>query len=233
MHTVKICQGLVAPNITSPVFWIHVVLVSKRVQVVYRFGPILHQCSLVPDHLSYPSGFHRAYVALRNKVCPQQMCKHSCIYCVSLYHSPCYCLDLERIGPSWNGTPACSKASAVFIQWFPVDSQTALHLPYWDFTRTANFRASFAVFSYDDSSSTFPRSSVTHITHFFFPMSIPMFFIIFFSPPFCIHGSRPEAAYIYQGSKPSNTVARIAPFMHKISRIMSIQGLAHYTTLGR
>ena len=85
---------------------------------------------------------------------------------------------------SISGIPADSNASAVFIQWFPVDSQTALHWPYVAFAYAANSDESRDVLLYDDSSRIVPSWLITHVTHFLFPMSIPILFFIFFTSLF-------------------------------------------------
>ncbi len=85
---------------------------------------------------------------------------------------------------SISGIPADSNASAVFIQWFPVDSQTALHWPYVAFAYAANSDESRDVLLYDDSSRIVPSWLITHVTHFLFPMSIPILSSIFFTSLF-------------------------------------------------
>ena len=91
---------------------------------------------------------------------------------------------------SISGMPALSKTSAVFIQWLPVDSHTALHWPYLALTLLANLRASSDVLPYPDSSSMSPSALTMHVTHFLFPMSIPILFSIFLTSFFLAAGRK-------------------------------------------
>ena len=121
-----------------------------------------------------------------------------------------HAMALVLIGlASSSGMPAFSKASAVFTQWFPVDSHTALLVPYSALALAANLHAPSAVLWYQDSSSTVQSASITHVTHFLFPMSIPILFSISLTSFFSWQA---EAAGIYQDSRSSNTAARTAPF---------------------
>ena len=109
---------------------------------------------------------------------------------------------------------------------FPVVSHAARHcpfLPYSLFILHANSFASASVFSYAVSSSIFPLSSITHTTHFFLLMSIPIFFILFItSLRIVFDGS--EAAITYQCAKHMNAAARISPFKVKCAKHMFPKG---------
>ncbi len=110
--------------------------------------------------------------------------------------------------------PALSNPSKDFNHMLPVDSHTARHLTCLSAVLRANSVASFRVLGYDVSSSMF-FSSMTHTTHAFIPISIPMFFTI---SPLCsqkVVGWKLHPSIWDLG--PTNTAARIAPFKLKIS----------------
>ena len=47
--------------------------------------------------------------------------------------------------------------------------------------RPANSDAALDVLPYEDPSRIFPSEPITHVTHFLFPMSVPILFFIFFT----------------------------------------------------
>ena len=131
---------------------------------------------------------------------------------------------------SWIGMLCSSNASNVLSHMFPVVSHVARHcsfLPYFLFILPANSFASASVFSYAISSSIFPLSSITHTTHFFLLMSIPIFLILFITS-LQIVSDGSEAAITYQCARHRNAVARIAPFKIKCAKHMFPKGSIHH-----
>ena len=75
--------------------------------------------------------------------------------------------------------------------------------------------------------------SITHTSHFLFPISIPILSLILLSPPFGCLFDGSEAAHIYQGAKPNYTAARITPLIQKGVKPSRSKGLNHHIVLYR
>ena len=132
------------------------------------------------------------------------------------------CLDLETDGKHQRD-PGRFKCICSLYPVVSCGFADSLHWPYVAFAYAANSDESRDVLLYDDSSRIVPSWLITHVTHFLFPMSIPILSSIFFTSLFlCVASWKLHPSI--RAQSPSNTAARIAPFTSRSLRSCMTRG---------